>query len=357
MFQPFQSQKLWLPIIRNGGNLILRDNTGTGKSFGFAMAATEKTNSLLIVPSREQALQMHQWIQPVKNSKCFISATNSFPLIPTPEIIIATPLRFLELMDHGLCMSNIETIFLDEIDRLIDSKKRGQSIGNLILNCLEPFQKQTIVGSATIGDEKMKFLADKIPNATILDFNDKLVPDTIQHEGFYYKNHQLVAIKHTISSQKLALTEDHDLVLKSFVELFPNVRGILVAASSVSLGRLVSRLQKLGCRAEKLMNAQEYDSNDPKMYEHFISGKIDLLCTTEYSVRGLDIPNIDHVFLLGPMSPDSYLHAAGRVGRFGKIGKAITILSGDIFVNTHISNLKSLGIHVDSHAIAIKRTM
>lgn len=107
--------------------------------------------------------------------------------------------------------------------------------------------------------------------------------------------------------------------------------ALLVLPSSAPVRRAVYDLRKLG------VNAQGLDILDDKRGGAYLVGKgtdvmsdkPTLLVSTMASTRGLDLPDLTHVFLLGvpeDRSVDSYLHAAGRVGRFGKSGKVISIL-------------------------------
>ncbi|KAJ3174513.1 hypothetical protein HDU87_007104 [Geranomyces variabilis] len=164
-------------------------------------------------------------------------------------------------------------------------------------------------------------------------------------------------------------------------------RALVFVHSSVSQSDLVDRLTALGLKAAKLMNFVDYEGqtvrggdstvaaptaevgnsdadlgevsptqtgevrheNDvldaeptaespdtasssklPRPFAAFQSGRRNVIVLNEYEARGLDLPTVSHVFILGPpSSPASYVHMAGRAGRYGKEGHAITMIGGD----------------------------
>eukprot|EP01112_Ceratiomyxa_fruticulosa_P004813 TRINITY_DN1536_c0_g1_i1.p1 TRINITY_DN1536_c0_g1~~TRINITY_DN1536_c0_g1_i1.p1 ORF type:complete len:632 (-),score=146.49 TRINITY_DN1536_c0_g1_i1:2-1633(-) len=75
-------------------------------------------------------------------------------------------------------------------------------------------------------------------------------------------------------------------------------------------------------------NNQQEQEEDETPFEEFMSGKLEFLAASETSIRGLDIPNLTHVFILGAFyDANSYLHMAGRTGRMGQAGKVISIFT------------------------------
>ncbi|KAI8915480.1 P-loop containing nucleoside triphosphate hydrolase protein [Powellomyces hirtus] len=126
-------------------------------------------------------------------------------------------------------------------------------------------------------------------------------------------------------------------------------RGLVFVHSSVSQTDVTDQLTSLGLRAAKLMNFVDYEGHtigggavsDKQSSSSLastttgapvpsqLSQSSHNLETTVYEARGLDLPDVSHVFILGPpSSPASYVHMAGRAGRYGKPGHAITLIGG-----------------------------
>jgi hypothetical protein len=121
-----------------------------------------------------------------------------------------------------------------------------------------------------------------------------------------------------------------EAVATAFAMDVPRV-ALLILPPSAPIHRFVGDLREMGCNAHGLDLL-----SDERGRGHLLRGASDapvedpaLLVATEASTRGLDLPELSHVFMLGlpeGRSVDQYLHMAGRVGRFGRPGKVITVL-------------------------------
>ncbi|KAJ3153110.1 hypothetical protein HDU89_000738 [Geranomyces variabilis] len=192
------------------------------------------------------------------------------------------------------------------------------------------------------------------------------------------------------SSFRPALADSADEIIETVAKICHAEkveRALVFVHSSVSQSDLVDRLTALGMKAAKLMNFVDYEGhtvrggdstavaattegsnntaesceasvtqtgntpheNDvldaeptnessdtasssklPRPFAAFQSGRRNVIVLNEYEARGLDLPTVSHVFILGPpSSPASYVHMAGRAGRYGKEGHAITMIGGD----------------------------
>ncbi|TPX35020.1 hypothetical protein SmJEL517_g02441 [Synchytrium microbalum] len=188
-----------------------------------------------------------------------------------------------------------------------------------------------------------------------------------------------------IDELEMALPDADDLVIDAVVDIIKrdNIQSaMLFVSSSVALGPILDKLNAAGIPSDKLIRQVEWsdfgievhatarDSEPQKEagtvegtmssttkaavvsdttaktapFASFTSGdNIRVLVATEHAARGLDMPNISHVFILGPpISPTSYFHMAGRTGRFGRRGTVITVLSGRRYSERVLKMLKSL---------------
>nr|KAJ3421281.1 hypothetical protein HK105_004027 [Polyrhizophydium stewartii] len=178
------------------------------------------------------------------------------------------------------------------------------------------------------------------------------------------------------------LPYDHDYMVETVAAMIHKddiKRAFVFTKASVSITRLIERLRELGVKADKLFNLVDYAGTTirPHMdllsgggvsgsaqdgaesaiaqparpaipFERFINGEVNVICATEHEARGLDLPEVTHVFILGdPADATSYLHMAGRVGRFSNSGTVITILGGFKFWRKQVSMLRSMNIALD----------
>ncbi|KAJ3094276.1 hypothetical protein HDU97_008271 [Phlyctochytrium planicorne] len=154
-----------------------------------------------------------------------------------------------------------------------------------------------------------------------------------------------------------ALEDDDQAVIRVVARVLSRLyvkRGLLFLNSNISVVRVVEKLNRLGVKAGRVQDEVDFvksSSHDvssgisPQEATSFFSGKNNLLVVTEHTARGLDLPEVSHVIILGPpSSPASYLHMSGRVGRFGRPGSAITILGGGRFEGKMLDMLKLLQV-------------
>ncbi|TPX47462.1 hypothetical protein SeMB42_g02441 [Synchytrium endobioticum] len=179
---------------------------------------------------------------------------------------------------------------------------------------------------------------------------------------------------------EMALADADELVLEAVASMIirDNIKSaLLFVASSVALDPIIEKFQEQGIPAQKLIRQIDWNAFGTQVkysdrdagdgantvtsypeppatpFESFTSGKTKLLICTEHAARGLDLPNTTHVFILGPPStPQSYLHMAGRAGRFGRRGTVINVLSGSRHVENVTKMLSSLflktGVYVNA---------
>jgi superfamily II DNA/RNA helicase len=369
VYLPSKEQQKLVPLYLSGQNVLLKDVTGSGKSFGFVLAMLSKRvlslggttraekkkgiESLYIVPSRELALQVKHWTSLLSDNditKIAISgedATKQDKYISdqNPKHLIATPNRIKSLISQNIITaSSLNMVIIDELEKyqpeFIDtimefSNHKGQNI-------------QFLTGSASINNKLVKKLENEI-EFNIIDFQTETkVPSNINHSAYYISDNKPIKLNPLVSTENitLALPDDHDLVIDMIVKLMSSYRqskAFVFTSSSISLRSLVDRLKDRGLKADKLINLQSYhDGTLP--FEEFYNGKVDVICASEFEARGLDIPEISLVFMLGPLSPASYLHCSGRVGRFGKSGVAISLFGGERYSKKYCDMLDILSI-------------
>ncbi|KAJ3025273.1 UNVERIFIED_CONTAM: hypothetical protein HDU68_007318 [Siphonaria sp. JEL0065] len=186
-----------------------------------------------------------------------------------------------------------------------------------------------------------------------------------------------------ISKMKFPALEDDDpRIIKIVANLCKQEsvkRGILFLNSNISCARVVEQLKKLGIKAARISEDVDYQTTVSNFMAHhhspsspdslatveapptftttpvvksslFFQSNQELMVISEHNARGLDLPDVSHVFLVGPpSSPASFLHMSGRVGRFGKSGKTILVLGGERYERKQADLFKLLAINPSKH--------
>ncbi|KAI9099719.1 P-loop containing nucleoside triphosphate hydrolase protein [Phlyctochytrium arcticum] len=467
---PSPCQTALIPSFLAHSDIMLKDVTGAGKTLGLIAAVLSKRQaswmeqpgqksdldperlhsrrylqSLIMVPTRELAIQITTWIREMKPNvmpadqgkyvQCVINGVEEDMQLEllkehNPRIIVGTPQRLLSLHERGgYDTSRLQTLILDEVDRLVEVVQRydpiktrfnksvhplaGQILVERIMKerraatktakgvtsaknpgnkrleqiKLDPAYRrlQVVICSATLNNNLRRELTLKkkwLENPVLLDITGtSKAPDQLQHQCLVYNSEtQFVPLEQVLEQYKSAAQEGEypsdfdgpaiedaaDQVLEEISKICYSEKvrsGLVFAHSSTSITHLVGRLNSLGLKANKLFNEMDYSQDSlgslmpldkdstssevsspetelpaaatpiqsppPKPFSSFLSGRTQLLVMTEYEARGLDLPNATHIFILGPpSSPASYLHMAGRAGRYGREGKAYTLLGG-----------------------------
>ncbi|ORZ10479.1 P-loop containing nucleoside triphosphate hydrolase protein [Absidia repens] len=368
--QATQAQSKFIPAILSGKDLFLRDATGTGKSFGIALtlASQPSCRTLYITPNQELATQINQWIQSLTSSN---------------HIIVDTPAKLLrriadQSQQHEF--NNLGRIVLDEADQALRLPKRYATLrqqqhrqqhpkpAQLIMTSLfsptsrflHGDKRQLIVSSATLNRSLRHWMTqqgwlqdplfiditkgNQIPHHTTTDLQSTLEPrDTtnqlaapVQHYCLMVSDDAIRnmtppsndAIKYSSLMESAATTprsttfdDDDDRMLESIailhdLESLVLQNSVLFVDTSVSIADIQARLASYDIQARDIREAMTMTASSSPP-----STTRTLWIATEFTARGVDLPHISHVFILGkPSSIASYIHMAGRTGRLNANG-------------------------------------
>ncbi|KAJ3272399.1 hypothetical protein HDV01_005582 [Terramyces sp. JEL0728] len=432
---PSESQSHFLPVLYSGTSALLKDCTGSGKTFGLALYAISKphvslyqykaykeaneqtqdfikrrmqidyTSVLIMVPTRELAMQIYQWVKDLSDNfnhqvaQCVVAGVDikdqqQLLKLP-PKILIGTPNRILDLYKtKSVDFTRLQSLIVDEVDRIIDvptryatinkkfQKKVHVSPGEQLLDEIIRERNQTseklskadgivdqaklkklqiVLASATINNPLKNYVIHKkgwVTNPTILDLNLTL-PSTVQHLAYYFNSKGELALlddkaessESTILQSNSAdriISENNDTLIESLSNIIHEhkiKKGLIFTASSVSVNSIVNDLNDYGIKADRLFNMHEYNTakSFKNRFEEFIDGDVNFIVATEPESRGLDLP-VEHVIMIGMTAPKSYIHVSGRTGRYGKFGTCITILPNEIQATKFLKMLKQLNI-------------
>ena len=328
--EPTPVQAGAIPLVLQGHDLLAAAQTGTGKTAAFALPLLHKLSSagatmtrrpraLVLTPTRELAAQI------LDNAQAYgkhlrISATTIFggvgmgPQINAlrrgVDIVIATPGRLIDHMQQRtLDLSGIETLVLDEADRMLDmgflpALKR-------ILGAL-PKQRQTLLFSATFAPE-IKALAMQFMHAPR---EVKVTPP----------NTVAALVSHHV--HPVDASRKRDLLLHVLSQ--DSRRQTLVfSRTKHGADKLVTFLNASGLRAAAIHGNKSQNART-KALADFKSGRITVLVATDIAARGIDIDQLPMVINFDlPMVAEDYVHRIGRTGRAGSEGMAVSLVSHD----------------------------
>jgi superfamily II DNA/RNA helicase len=323
---PVQEQAI--PVILNDRDLIACAQTGTGKTAAFVLPILEKligreergVNTLVIVPTRELAIQIEQQIQGLSyfmdigsiaiygggDVNAFIAQKEA--LRKGAEIIIATPGKLLSHMQMGYAdFSSLEHLVLDEADRMLDMG----FIDDLkqIFSYL-PKKRQTLMFSATMPQEIRNLAKQILTDPEEISLAVSKPADGVSHGAF------------------LVYEEQKTDMLKYLVRVHPDYASIIVFTSLKSkVGEIVRSLRKEGHEARGISSDLDQRERE-EVLGGFRSKRTRILVATDLMSRGIDISMINLVLNYDvPQDAEDYVHRAGRTARMDAKGEAITFVN------------------------------
>lgn len=332
---PIQAQAI-IPLLESK-DVIGQAQTGTGKTAAFGVPMVQRINrdirgiqGLVLVPTRELAVQVAENIAKFgKYAKIKVLAVYGgesinkqiHSLSSGVQIVVGTPGRLIDLMERRvLNLGSIRFVVLDEADRMLDM---GFIEDIEFILSKTSRDRQTALFSATM-DESVMRLSNK-----------------------YMRNPQKILV----SKDEIALTQmkQYYLVvnqsgkLNALCELLQDDRiekAIIFCRTRHETSRLSDQLYKRGFRSQVLHAGFTQAQRDRSINE-FRHGRRNLLVATDVAARGLDIPDITHIFNYHvPEDPPVYFHRIGRTARRGEDGTAVTLVSyGEI---SNFNNIKAL---------------
>jgi superfamily II DNA/RNA helicase len=325
---PIQEQAI--PHVLARRDVLGIAQTGTGKTAAFVLpmltmletgrARARMPRTLILEPTRELAAQVQESFEKYgakhKLNVALLIGGVSFDdqdnkIMRGVDVLIATPGRLLDHFERGrLLMSGVELLVIDEADRMLDMG----FIPDIERICkLVPFTRQTLFFTATMPPEIRRITEQFLHNPVKVEVSRP-------------------ATAATTITQKLIKTgrethEKRDVLRRLIKSADPFKNAIVFCNRKTEVAILHKSLVKHGFNAVCLHGDMEQSARTAAL-DKFRKGEADLLIASDVAARGLDIPDVSHVFNFDvPHHPDDYIHRIGRTGRAGKSGVAITIAS------------------------------
>ncbi|MCU1437088.1 MAG: ATP-dependent helicase [Naasia sp.] len=329
ILEPFPIQTQTIPLALSGQDIIGQAKTGTGKTFGFGLPIIQRlgldpepgVKALVVVPTRELCVQVTQDLEiatanrPTKivsiyGGKAYEGQIEEIKA--GAQIVVGTPGRLLDLAGQRLLsLSAISEMVLDEADKMLD-------LGFLSdiekLFAQTSATRHTMLFSATMPGPIVA-LARRFMNRPVH------IRATDPDEGLTQAN-----IKHLVYR---AHSMDKDEVIARILQAEGRGKTIIFTRTKRAAAKLVEELGDRGFNTAAVHGDLSQEQRERAMAA-FKAGKKDVLIATDVAARGIDVNDVTHVINHTiPDDPDTYLHRAGRTGRAGKTGIAVTFVDWD----------------------------
>ncbi len=327
---PTPIQEKAIPIALQGRDILGIAQTGTGKTAGFTLPMIDRLaagrskarmpRSLVMEPTRELADQVaaafEKYAKQHKLTWALLIGGVSFDeqlkkLDRGVDVLIATPGRLLDHFERGkLLLTGVQIMVVDEADRMLDM---GFIPDIERIFKLTPVKKQTLFFSATMPPE-------------ITRLTKQFLNDPVRIEA------DPPATTATTITQHIARIPSSDpkakrLALRALVGQAHVRNGIVFCNRKSEVDTVAKSLRSHGFDASPIHGDLD-QSMRTKTLEAFRKGELRLLVASDVAARGLDIPDVSHVFNFDvPHHADDYVHRIGRTGRAGKAGETYMIVT------------------------------
>jgi len=329
--EPTPIQERAIPFALDGHDVMGLAQTGTGKTAAFGLPlltklmeepgkpAPKSVRSLILAPTRELAGQIRDTLVPlVKDSPIkvglVVGGASINPQIKRLErgtdILVATPGRLLDLLDRrALTLGATRFLVLDEADQMLDL---GFIHALRKISGLLPAERQTMLFSATMPKQMEEIAASYLTHPKRVQVNPP----------------GKAADKITQSVHFIAKSEKPDLL----IELLKGHRGelaLVFGRTKHGSDKLAKRLQGAGFEVAAIHGNKSQGQRE-RALKAFRAGEVQVLVATDVAARGLDIPDVKHVYNYElPNVAENYVHRIGRTARAGRDGAAIAFCAPD----------------------------
>jgi superfamily II DNA/RNA helicase len=323
---PIQAQAI--PEVLKGRDVLGIAQTGTGKTAAFTLpmidilaagrARARMPRTLILEPTRELAAQVAEGFDKYgkyqKLTKALLIGGVSFGdqdalLARGVDVLIATPGRLLDHFERGkLLLTGVQVMVVDEADRMLDM---GFIPDIERIFKLTPFTRQTLFFSATMPPEITRLTEQFLSSPKRIEATRPAMAAT------------------TIEQRIIPLPGNDPRTRRAALRAAmtsANVRnGIIFCNRKTDVDVVAQSLKRHGFNASPIHGDLD-QSLRTKTLDRFRSGELQFLVASDVAARGLDIPDVSHVFNYEPpRHAEDYVHRIGRTGRAGRQGASFTL--------------------------------
>ncbi len=321
--KPFAVQKLVIPDVLAGHDVLAQSPTGSGKTLAFGIPLVERLkgtdtrqSALVLAPTRELASQIVDDLRDVAHSRALSIAAvyggagivKQARIAARAHILVATPGRLLDLIDRrDVSLSRVKLLVLDEADRMLDMGFKPV-VDRIVKMCAR--ERQTLLFSATLQGEVGRI-------AKAYTSNPRRHEHAHSQERKGDVEHRFVTVSH------------EGKVARLVTELDQSERGrtLVFVRTKRGADRLVKRLASNSVRAVA-MHGDKSQGQRERALASFEAGTVDTLVATDVAARGIDVAGITHVINYDvPGTREDYVHRIGRTARAGASGVGVTLVT------------------------------
>jgi ATP-dependent RNA helicase DeaD len=314
-----------LPYLLAGRNMMLQARTGSGKTGVFLLPMLTRLDpsrttcqALILVPTRELARQVWQEAEKICAGTGLRTVavyggvgygTQTTALKAGAQIVIGTPGRVLDhLLKRTFSLENLRTMVYDEADRMLSMGFYPDMCS--VQRYLPKRQIHTCMFSATFPDSVMRTAQEFIRDGEFLSLSSDHIHVTDTEHIFY-----------------IVPGMDKDRSLVRLIEVENPANAIIFCNTKARVHYISVVLQRFGYDADEL-SADLSQTDRERVLDRVRNGTLRFLVATDVAARGLDIPALSHVIQYEPPDElEAYIHRAGRTGRAGASGIAISLVN------------------------------
>ncbi|MDD4333156.1 MAG: DEAD/DEAH box helicase [Patescibacteria group bacterium] len=320
---PIQSRCIPL-LMENKIDLVGQAQTGTGKTAAFGLPIIEKTDenlrqvqALIIVPTRELAIQVCEELNSLKGAKKLLIAPiyggqaiyhQLVRLGYGTQIIVGTPGRINDFIRRKkLILNNLKFLVLDEADEMLNM---GFIDDIETIIDATPKEKRMLLFSATMPSRILGLVRKYMTKYELIQVKQEKITTDLTEQLFFevYAEHKLES-------------------LVRIIDIEPDFYGLIFCRTRAEVDMVAGQLINRGYKAEGI-HGDIAQTQREKTFDKFKKKKINILVATDVAARGISVSNLSHVVNYSlPEDPDCYVHRIGRTGRAGQKGTAINLIA------------------------------
>lgn len=323
---PTPVQASAIPPALEGKDVLATAQTGTGKTLAFLIPVIEKmmaqekhrhVSTLILVPTRELAMQVHEVYESLRGRKepaaaLVIGGTSEQRQIQAirkgANTVVATPGRLEDYLRRKLVdLRHVKMLVLDEADRMLDM---GFLPAIRRIVAALPRQRQTLCFSATLEASVASLVNEYMNQPVRVALGSTSKPaDTVELQAF-----------------EVPLDQKSDVLRRLLYA--EKGQTLIFARTKRGTERLAKTLLRDGFSAA-MIHGDRSQSQRVGALNGFEEGKFQVLVATDVASRGIHVNNVAHVINYDlPQIPEDFIHRVGRTGRMGSSGRASTLVSG-----------------------------
>jgi superfamily II DNA/RNA helicase len=326
--RPTPVQEKSIPLALAGTDLLVSSQTGSGKTAAFMLPCLHRLSEpspvrgigprvLVLTPTRELALQVQNaastYGRELHRLRCATivggaSYTTQLRLLSKPvDVVVATPGRLIDHLERGrIDLSRVETLILDEADRMLDMGFIDD-IESIIAKL--PKERQTMLFSATLEGVVGKLAQRVTRNAQRIEITSLAIDKAKISQRLHFAD----SMGHKTRLLNAILNDD------------TMDQALVFTSTKRAADDLSAVLRSHGHSADALHGDMNQGSRNRTLRE-LREGRTRVLVATDVAARGIDVPGISHVINFDlPKQVEDYVHRIGRTGRAGREGVAVSL--------------------------------